>query len=371
MIPTVSLIFAILASTFVHAAPTALDAATLLRNGQTAQQLNTQFSSLKITDACNAGEQACVEGSIATCTDGKWDTSKGRCAKSQECFAIPSVSKEGTNLTCTSEKSALSIITASGAKGGIAVADPSGSTSLPSPVPASEASSGASATATQSSDTEPTLSNTAGYEASSAVSGANDEPTPSPSDDTPTITTTRARPVVTVTVTSTTITHTTVVVPATPTGSIEPTPQSPIASVPAKTPAAAASEIASSKAPFSAQPVTTVKIAGSSSAVPIPSSSAVPIPPSSDVPIPTLAPSPSTAFSRPIVTVTVTFQPGTTTLPAQTRTLSPQQASSLMSSLMASGGATVVGGGASAAVENTTTQPTASAVDNGSGGYGY
>lgn len=37
----------------VLSAPTALDAGTLLQNGQVAQQLNAEFQTLKITEACN------------------------------------------------------------------------------------------------------------------------------------------------------------------------------------------------------------------------------------------------------------------------------------------------------------------------------
>jgi len=40
------------ASTFVQSAPTALDVATLLKNGQAAQKLNAQFQTIKLSDAC-------------------------------------------------------------------------------------------------------------------------------------------------------------------------------------------------------------------------------------------------------------------------------------------------------------------------------
>lgn len=52
--PKITLI-GLLAAFSVHAAPTApLDAATLLSNGQAAQALNAQFTSLKTTDACQS-----------------------------------------------------------------------------------------------------------------------------------------------------------------------------------------------------------------------------------------------------------------------------------------------------------------------------
>jgi len=37
---------------YAQGAPTALDAATLLKNGQEAQKLNTEFKTLKATDSC-------------------------------------------------------------------------------------------------------------------------------------------------------------------------------------------------------------------------------------------------------------------------------------------------------------------------------
>ena len=98
--------------TLVRSAPTAaLDAATLLQNGQEAQQLNSIFQNLTATDPCSgkativarkfslsnkiAGQVACVQNSISTCANGTWDTSKGRCANTQNCFAIPSVRAGG------------------------------------------------------------------------------------------------------------------------------------------------------------------------------------------------------------------------------------------------------------------------------------
>jgi hypothetical protein len=45
--------FVAFAYTFVQSAPTAaLDAATLLNNGQEAQKLNAQFQTIKLSDAC-------------------------------------------------------------------------------------------------------------------------------------------------------------------------------------------------------------------------------------------------------------------------------------------------------------------------------
>jgi len=117
------------ASKLVYSAPTALDAATLLKNGQEAQKLNAQFQTIKISDSCDGGPKtACVGNAISNCVNNAWNATDGACSRSQQCFAIPNVKSVGTILTCTSEKSALSIIDASGAKGGITGADTSGST---------------------------------------------------------------------------------------------------------------------------------------------------------------------------------------------------------------------------------------------------
>ena len=53
MIAIAFLFFSIFASPLALSAPT-LDASTLLQNGQAAQQLNAEFQTLKVTDACNS-----------------------------------------------------------------------------------------------------------------------------------------------------------------------------------------------------------------------------------------------------------------------------------------------------------------------------
>ncbi|KAK7439368.1 hypothetical protein VKT23_017592 [Stygiomarasmius scandens] len=106
----------------VHARPTEnLSTQDLLANGQQAQQLNAAFQNLTVDDACSTGDRACISGDLAECVDDKWQTSS--CPGTQQCFALPSVKKEGViNISCTSERSALSLISATGATGGIAVA---------------------------------------------------------------------------------------------------------------------------------------------------------------------------------------------------------------------------------------------------------
>ncbi|CDO71200.1 hypothetical protein BN946_scf184845.g71 [Trametes cinnabarina] len=115
---TLATISAILMASFAFGAPMAsLDADTFLQNGKDAQILNAEFAKLNTSDSCNAGELACMGASIAQCTNGTWKAE--RCPKSLFCFALPSVREEGTVLSCTSNTTALSVISASGAAGGI------------------------------------------------------------------------------------------------------------------------------------------------------------------------------------------------------------------------------------------------------------
>ena len=97
----------------LSAAVQALDTATLLKNGQEAQAKNILFQNLKQSDPCagwcrtsslnarlsqqhTAGDKACISGAVASCDAGTWDITRGRCAKSQNCFALPSTREVGT-----------------------------------------------------------------------------------------------------------------------------------------------------------------------------------------------------------------------------------------------------------------------------------
>jgi len=113
-------LFAFAASTLVRPAPAQpLDPATLLRNGQEAQRQNLLFQSLREGGPCTAGDKACIAGAVASCESGTWETARGRCAKSQDCFALPSTRDIGTLVTCTSQQKAISAIEATSATGGI------------------------------------------------------------------------------------------------------------------------------------------------------------------------------------------------------------------------------------------------------------
>jgi hypothetical protein len=43
-----------------------------------------------------------MSGGVAMCIQGKWNASNGKCATSQQCFALPSVREAGTvSLPCS------------------------------------------------------------------------------------------------------------------------------------------------------------------------------------------------------------------------------------------------------------------------------
>jgi len=70
-----------------------------LKNGQDAQALNKKFQSLSTSSSCNSGEQACVQGQLAQCVDGKLVMTP--CASTLQCIALPLVNKPGTRYVPT------------------------------------------------------------------------------------------------------------------------------------------------------------------------------------------------------------------------------------------------------------------------------
>ncbi|KAG6856007.1 hypothetical protein H0H87_008484 [Tephrocybe sp. NHM501043] len=96
-----------------------LDNSTMLKNGQAAQKLNVAYQTMNATDACIDDSKACIYGAVASCRNATWVIGQGKCSKSQQCFALPSTQEAGTIVTCTTQKSAVSAIEATGAKGGI------------------------------------------------------------------------------------------------------------------------------------------------------------------------------------------------------------------------------------------------------------
>ncbi|KAF9057224.1 hypothetical protein BJ165DRAFT_18050 [Panaeolus papilionaceus] len=218
------LAFSIISGNLVSAAP-ALAADALLKNGQQAQGLNKQFLTLKATDSCTGQQISCISGAIATCVNGKWDVDTGRCAKSQDCFALPSVIRDGVEIMCTSEKNAKTLIDSTGAQGGITGdgdATPAGdgdepltsnsvsSTIAPTPSDAVPSSPPASSTPSLTvSSSEPTVTSTSVPASQSKINDPPSSDIPSatptetisrtPADTTPAATGAPQVPVITVT----------------------------------------------------------------------------------------------------------------------------------------------------------------------------
>jgi len=118
MAPFSFALLAIFTASLASAGPVALDNATLLLNGQQALVLNCQFQSLQLSDPCNTGDTACIQGATATCVNGTWQTLP--CPSSKSCFALPNVRTNGTFIACTSPNNAASIIAATGIQTDIA-----------------------------------------------------------------------------------------------------------------------------------------------------------------------------------------------------------------------------------------------------------
>ncbi|OSD02710.1 hypothetical protein PYCCODRAFT_1410758 [Trametes coccinea BRFM310] len=275
MLFTLSTISGLLMASLALGAPMAsLDADTFLQNGKDAQVLNAEFAKLNTSDSCNAGEVACLGASVAQCVNGTWQAEA--CPKSLFCFALPSVREEGTVISCTSNTTALSVISASGATGGIAANSTDDSVGFPTDCgddddedgdDAGSSNSTVTATGTRVHTTaSQTPSVSASFSASSADATATAAVSSTGTDD-------ATEPTVTVTVTlppasfSTQFSETTTVDPAQASSflsSIATDPNFSIVttiistSTPASTPAGVSSAVSSEKAQtsaFSSKPV--------------------------------------------------------------------------------------------------------------------
>jgi hypothetical protein len=108
-----------------------LSADTLLQNGQEAQSLNAEFDTLQVTDPCNNGDIACIQGALAQCINGQWETQS--CPTSLQCFALPDVDQQGVTVGCTDQATAQGLITATGAQGGVSTPADANSTTIDDP----------------------------------------------------------------------------------------------------------------------------------------------------------------------------------------------------------------------------------------------
>ncbi|RPD56948.1 hypothetical protein L226DRAFT_554331 [Lentinus tigrinus ALCF2SS1-7] len=130
MIAIYAALISLVLSPVARSAPTgSLDASIFLQNGKDAQALNAVFANMSSSDSCDDGEMACISNSLAHCVNATWQLEA--CSKSLSCFALPSVKEQGVDISCTTNTTALAIINASGATGGIAANSTDGSVELP------------------------------------------------------------------------------------------------------------------------------------------------------------------------------------------------------------------------------------------------
>ncbi|KAI0259456.1 hypothetical protein BC834DRAFT_974258 [Gloeopeniophorella convolvens] len=119
MVQLSSFIVALVAATAAYAVPSPPipRAAFTLANGQAAQALNQQFASLTASSPCTAGQNACVGGQFAQCSNGAFAVTA--CAGGLQCVALPLVNSPGTSVTCDTQADAIARIAATGAQGGL------------------------------------------------------------------------------------------------------------------------------------------------------------------------------------------------------------------------------------------------------------
>ncbi|KAH9989082.1 hypothetical protein BJV74DRAFT_458223 [Russula compacta] len=108
----------LVATTAVSAGPVDRRAAAFtLQNGKDAQALNEKFQSLSASSSCTAGEEACVQGQLGQCVNGKFALTP--CSAPLQCVALPLVNKPGTSITCDTQQDAETRIANTGATGGL------------------------------------------------------------------------------------------------------------------------------------------------------------------------------------------------------------------------------------------------------------
>ncbi|KJA26807.1 hypothetical protein HYPSUDRAFT_84223 [Hypholoma sublateritium FD-334 SS-4] len=147
-----TLAFVVCLATFARSAP-AVTNATLLQSAQEAQALNAQFLTLTTSSPCGNLTAACVANAISNCENDAWVAPKGACSQGTFCFATPNLRGAGTILQCTSNKTASSIIEASGASGGITGLDTTDTSANSS----TSSSTSATPTASDASDSQVTV----------------------------------------------------------------------------------------------------------------------------------------------------------------------------------------------------------------------
>ncbi|KAF8313864.1 hypothetical protein DL93DRAFT_1137190 [Clavulina sp. PMI_390] len=89
-------------------------AAFTLQNGKDAIALNEKFKTLTASSPCKSGEEACIGGAFAQCSNGKFMIMP--CGSGLVCRALPLVLSAGTSITCDTAADAQTRIANTGAK---------------------------------------------------------------------------------------------------------------------------------------------------------------------------------------------------------------------------------------------------------------
>jgi hypothetical protein len=116
----VNTVFAIFVSFMLSGAagaPTKIGEKALKQNAEAAQHLNNVFQGMSESTPCSNMQKACINGSLATCTNGAFQLKK--CSSGESCFVVPNTKISGTTTLCATEDDAKSVIQSAGGEGGI------------------------------------------------------------------------------------------------------------------------------------------------------------------------------------------------------------------------------------------------------------
>lgn len=125
----------------------AASAAVQQQNAADAEALNAKFATLSASSPCTSGQNACVNGQFAQCSNGKFALSP--CAAGTTCCALPLVNSRGTSITCDTPADRDARIAAAKGSGGSAPAsNPAGTAAASSSTAPKNTSSGAKTAST-------------------------------------------------------------------------------------------------------------------------------------------------------------------------------------------------------------------------------
>ncbi|KAJ3935776.1 MAG: hypothetical protein NXY57DRAFT_865217, partial [Lentinula lateritia] len=85
-------------------------------NGLMAQAQNAAFAAMTENSTCTIGQDGCVNGAFAQCTDSTFSLTP--CSAGLSCFALPLLNSNGTSISCDTEADVEARIQAAGVEGG-------------------------------------------------------------------------------------------------------------------------------------------------------------------------------------------------------------------------------------------------------------